>query len=98
MQSTHITQIVISKLRNTQDREKFLSLSQQMLAWFFNQDGFISYEIYENDLNWADKIVYRDKQSAEQINCAFGKTDIYQKMIQLVQPDYCGFLGTQIKL
>ena len=93
-----VVQIVISKLITESKRERFVELTSQMKNWFLAQGGFISYEAYENGLNLADKIVYKDNESAERINKLFMETDIAKEMLTLVEPDYSSFMGTHIGL
>lgn len=91
-----VVQIVISKLKADASRERFVELTIQMKEWFLAQDGFVSYEVYENDRDWADKIVWKDSESAKRINKAFLQSNIFKEMGTLVEPDYRGFFGRRV--
>lgn len=91
-------QIIISKLIASSKRDPFVELTKQMKNWFLTQDGFVSYEAYENDLNLADKIVYKNNESAKRTNKLFMETEIAKEMLTLVEPNYSGFMGTNIEL
>jgi len=93
-----IIQIVISKLIASSKRDRFIELTKQMNNWFLTQDGFVSYEAYENNLNLADKIVYKNKESAKRINKMFMETEIAKEMLTLVEPGYSSFIGENINL
>ena len=93
-----VVQIVISKLIDNQQRDRFVELTKQMKNWFLSQDGFVSYEAYENQANMADKIVYKNTESATRINQLFMQTDIAKEMLTLVDSDYTGFMGATIAL
>lgn len=67
-----------------------------MKKWLHSPDGFVSYEVYENDRNWADRIVWRDAESAQRINKAFMESEIAWKMLTLVESDYRGILGKSV--
>jgi len=88
-----IVQIVISNLKPDASRARFMELTNEMKKWLLSQDGFVSYEVYENDLHWADKIAYVDKESAERINQLFMRTEIAKEMLNYVEPDYTAFMG-----
>ena len=89
-------QIVISNLKPDANREHFLGLTNEMKKWFLTQDGFISYEVFENNHQWADKIVYKNNESAERINQLFMKTDIAKEMLNYVEPGYSVFMGKSV--
>lgn len=91
-----VVQIVISKLKPAASRERFIELTKEMKQWFLTQDGFIAYEVYENKHNWADKIVYENNDAADRINHLFMKTKIAKEMLELVEPDFSGFIGTNV--
>lgn len=93
-----IIQIIISKLIASSKKERFIALTKQMKNWLSTQDGFISYEAYENNLNLADKIVYKNYESAKRINSLFMETEIAKEMLTLVEADYSGLMGTTIEL
>ena len=93
-----VIQIIISKLIASSKRDRFVELTEQMKNWFLTQDGFVSYEAYENDLNLADKIVYKNNESAKRTNKLFMETEIAKEMLTLVEPNYSGFMGTNIEL
>ena len=98
LNDAQLVQIVISTLRPGASRERFIELTKQMQEWFLAQDGFVSYEVYENDRHWADKIVWRDAESARRINDAFLASNIFKEMGTLVAPDYRGFFGRRVDL
>ena len=98
LNDAQVVQVVISTLKAGASRERFIELTKQMKEWFLAQDGFVSYEIYENDRNWADKIVWRDAESAKRINKAFLESGIAQEMLTLVEPDYRGILGKRVEV
>ena len=87
---------MISKLKAGASRERFIELTKQMKEWFLTQEGFVSYEVYENDRHWADKIVWKNSESAKRINRAFLESDIFKEMGTLVEPDYRGFFGRTV--
>lgn len=91
-----ITQMVIFRLRPGVDAAAFIELSQAMHAWLQEQDGFCSYELYQGDAHWADRICWRDTDCATRGNHAFFETSIYQDMLQLVEPDYSAILGRRV--
>lgn len=93
-----VIQIIISKLIASSKRDRFVELTEQMKNWFLTQDGFVSYEAYENDLNLADKIVYKNNESAKRTNKLFMETEIAKEMLTLIEPNYSGFMGTNIEL
>ena len=93
-----VIQIITSKLIASSKRERFVELTKQMKNWFLTQDGFVTYEAYENDLNLADKIVYKNKESAKRINKFFMEIEIAKESLTLVEPDYSGFMGTNINV
>ena len=96
MSDARVVQIVISKLKAGASRERFIELTKQMKEWFLAQDGFVSYEVYENDRDWADKIVWKDSDSAKRINTAFLESELFREMETLVEPDYRGFFGKRV--
>lgn len=91
-----VVQVVIFKLRPDANRERFIELTKQMKAWFLTQDGYVSYEIYDNHPNWADKLVWRDIERAERIKKAFHDSAIFKELEKLLEQDYRGFLGEEI--
>ena len=92
----NIVQIVVSKLKPNTSREHFVELTTEMKKWLLNQDGFISYEVYENNGHWADKIVYKNKESLEHINLLFLNTEIAKEMLNYIEPDYTTFIGKSV--
>lgn len=58
-------QIVKFKLRPDTSRETFLYLTKQMIAWLKDKKGFIAYELYEGSEFWADRIAWKDQESAQ---------------------------------
>ena len=93
-----IVQIVISELINNSKKERFVELTKQMKQWFLNQDGFVSYEAYENNGKLADKIVYKNDESAKKLNKLFMDTEMAKEMLTLIKSDYTGFMGSSIDL
>ena len=91
-------QIVLSKLKPATSRERFIELTKEMKLWLLTQEGFVSYEIYEDKQNWADKIVYENRDAAERINHLFMKTKVAEKMLELVEPDFIGFIGAKVEV
>ena len=95
---TQVVQIVLSRLKTSASRERFIELTKKMKEWLSAQEGFVSYEAYENDEHWADKIVWSDSESAKRINEAFLESEIYAEMGTLLDPDYRGFIGKKIEV
>ena len=93
-----VVQIVISKLKSDASRTHFIELTKEMKQWFLAQDGFIAYEVYENEQDWADKIVYENSDAADRINHLFLKTKIAEEMLKLVVPDFSVFMGTKVEV
>ena len=93
-----VVQIVISELIDKSKKERFIELTKQMKKWFINQDGFVSYEAYENNEKLADKIVYKNNDSAKRINKLFMDTSVAKEMLSLVKSNYTGFMGKSIEL
>ena len=93
-----VIQIIISKLISSSKRDRFVELTKQMKSWLLTQNGFVSYEAYENDLNLADKIVYINNESAKRMNKLFMETEIAKEMLTLVEPNHSGFMGTNINV
>ena len=93
-----VVQIVISELIDKSKKERFIELTKQMKKWFINQDGFVPYEAYENNEKLADKIVYKNNDSAKRINKLFMDTSVAKEMLSLVKSNYTGFMGKSIEL
>ena len=93
-----LVQIVISRLREEANREEFVNLTRAMVNWLEHQPGFISYELYEGERGWADRIVWSGPEVARAANSAFGKTPIGRRMAELVDPNYRGFMGSRLQL
>lgn len=93
-----VVQIVLSKLKPAASLERFIELTKEMKRWLLGQEGFVAYEIYENERNLADKIVYENSNAAGRINHLFLKTKIAKEMLELVDPGYSGFMGVKVDI
>ena len=65
-----------------------------MVAWLSHQPGFVSYELYESKDGWADRIEW----AAKHANRAFAMTEIFQRMMAIVDSDYRGIVGRVVDL
>ncbi len=92
------TQIVISKLTLIENRDRFIELTREMVAWLKRQPGFLEYTLYENGVNMSDSLVYESEEAANKINEDFRNTDICKSFLTLVDPDYRGFFGKKVSL
>ena len=93
-----VTQIVISELRRAEDRDLFVEITREMVSWLEDQSGFLAYALYEDGLQMADTLTYESKAAAQRINEDFRETDIYRRLIRLVQDDYRGVIGSPVPL
>jgi quinol monooxygenase YgiN len=90
--------IVISRLRLGASREGFLDVTRRMVNWLRLQPGFVGYELYEGEENWADRLEWASTAQAERGRQAFLATDIYAEMIQFVSDDHRGIIGRSVPL
>ncbi|MER5180268.1 hypothetical protein ABT009_18160 [Streptomyces sp. NPDC002896] len=90
--------IVISRLRPGASREGFLDVTRRMVNWLRLQPGFVGYELYEGEDNWADRLEWESTAYAEHGRQAFLATDIYAEMIQFVADDHRGIIGRSVPL
>jgi quinol monooxygenase YgiN len=90
--------IVILKLRPEASREGFLDITRRMVDWLQLQPGFLGYELYEGDENWADRLEWESTGHAEQGRQAFLATDIHAEIIQFVADDHWGIIGRRVPL
>jgi quinol monooxygenase YgiN len=95
---TNVMQIVISRLRDGADRDAFLALTREMVAWLSTQPGFVSYELYEGKEGWADRIEWASTGAAVEGNQAFATTDVFHKMMTIVDSDHRGLIGRRVDL
>jgi quinol monooxygenase YgiN len=93
-----MTQVVISRLKKIENRERFIALTRQMVAWLHAQPGFLHYVLYENGRNFSDTLVYASEEAAKRINDDFQKTAIHPEMVSLVESGYTGFFGREVEL
>jgi quinol monooxygenase YgiN len=91
-------QIVLSRLRRSEDRDTFLELTRQMVAWLSAQPGFVHYELYESKDGWADRIEWASIATAAEGNRAFAATEIFRRLMEIVDPDYRGIVGRVVDL
>ncbi|MDH5694885.1 MAG: hypothetical protein OEZ47_17445 [Gammaproteobacteria bacterium] len=91
-------QLVISSLKPGASYERFVELTKEMYEWLQLQNGFVSYEVYENHPKWADKLVYENIECAERINQDFLTTEIAKEMLDMVEPAYKIFTGKSLSL
>ncbi|MEW2117362.1 hypothetical protein AB0945_19650 [Streptomyces sp. NPDC005474] len=90
--------IVILRLRPEASREAFLDVTRRMVDWLRLQPGFVGYELYEAEENWADRLEWESTVHAEQGRRAFLGTDIYAEMIGYVEDDHHGIIGRSVPL
>jgi len=93
-----VVQIVIAKLKGDENRQRFIELTKEMKLWLLKQEGFISYEVYENGLDWTDRIVYKNGECADVINKLFLETRMAKEMKELVEATYSSFMGVFVDL
>ena len=86
-------QIVKFKLKPDTSRESFLELTEQMVAWLKNKDGFIAYELYEGSEFWSDRIVWNAQCFAQEGLKDFLSSAIAKKLVHLVEDGYNSFSG-----
>ena len=91
-------QIVKFKLKPDTSRESFLELTEQMVAWLKNKDGFIAYELYEGSEFWSDRIAWNDQSFAQDGLKDFLSTAIAEKLVHLVEDSYSSFFGQVVTL
>ena len=94
--SDFFVQVVISRLNSKATRERFLELTKEMYQWLLAQEGFISYEVFDNHPRWADKLVYQNKEAAERINKLFMETELAKNMLDLIEPGFTLFMGRPV--
>lgn len=96
LQETMYVQIVNFKLRPDTSCAAFLELTEQMIAWLKNQDGFVAYELYKGADCWLDRIAWKSAKHAQDGLSEFLSTEIAQLMLPLVESDYNSFFGEAI--
>ena len=89
-------QIVKFKLKPDTSRESFLDLTEQMVAWLKNKDGFIAYELYEGSEYWSDRIAWNDQSFAQDGLKDFLSTAIAKNLVHLVEDGYSNFFGQSV--
>lgn len=95
---SEIIQVILFRLLDLGARDEFLELSQEMKVWLGDQEGFISYGLYEGKDGWANCMVWRNLEDSKNGNEAFLKTGIYQALQKLVDSDFRGFVGEEVNL
>lgn len=95
---SEIIQIILFRLRDSGARDELLELSQEMKICLADQEGFVTYELYEGKDGWANRIVWRNLEDSKNGNEIFLKTDIYQALQKLIDSDFRGFVGEEINL
>lgn len=89
-------QIVKFKLKPESSRELFLKLTEEMISWLKEQDGFVAYELYQGSDCWSDRIVWHTEQQARVGRQIFLSTNIVKQMLDLVENDFSSFFGEVI--
>lgn len=97
-ESEKVIQIVVSALKPDASRERFFELTRDMVEWLEYQQGFEGYELYEGPDGMADTITYSSMDSATRINQKFTETNIFKEMVEMIESDYRGLLGSRVKL
>lgn len=94
-----VEQIVITRLRDPAERERFLDVTRQMVAWLSEQSGFLGYELFEGEHGeWSDRLSWASREDAERVTRAFVETPTGREMLDLVAPGYRYMLGERINL
>lgn len=91
-----IVQVVISNAKPGVNKKEFRKLTAQMAAWLKKQKGFVSYELYESETGWADRIVWTTLKAAKQGNNAFSQTTIGTLMSNFIEPGFNAFMGKPV--
>lgn len=89
-------QIVKFKLKPDSARDEFLELTEQMIAWLKEKDGFVAYELYEGTEYWSDRIAWESEKHARAGMDDFLNTKIAEQIIPLVESDYSSFIGEAV--
>ena len=89
-------QMVKFRLKSDASRESFMQLTEKMVAWLKQRNGFVAYELYEGAECWSDRIVWRNKEHAEDGLKHFLLTDIAKQITLLVQDSFDSFMGQQV--
>lgn len=89
-------QIVKFKLKPDTSRELFLDLTEQMVEWLKNKDGFIAYELYEGSEFWSDRIAWKEQSSAQEGLKEFLNTTIANELVHFVEDGYSSFFGQAV--
>lgn len=89
-------QIVTFKLKPDTSRELFLELTEQMIAWLRDREGFLAYELYEGAEYWSDRIAWASERHAKAGLEAFVTSTTARQMIALVESGYSSFFGEAI--
>jgi quinol monooxygenase YgiN len=89
-------QIVKFRLKSDTSRETFMQLTEKMVAWLKQRNGFVAYELYEGTEYWSDRIVWLDKEHAETGLKDLLNTDLISQIMLHVQDDFDSFMGQQI--
>ena len=89
-------QIVQFVLKPEASVERFRALSHDMVAWLQAQEGFVGYELYEGRNTWADRLVWRDRECAEQGLKRFLETPLAGNITSQVAEGFTAFMGRAV--
>ena len=94
-----VEQIVITRLRDPAERERFLDVTRSMVAWLREQTGFLGYELFEGEHGeWSDRLSWASREDAERVTRAFVETPVGREMLDLVAPGYRYIMGVRVDL
>lgn len=91
--SDHAVQIVVFRLVPDADREAFLRVTEQLVDWLREQPGFVGYQLYEGQQDWADRLEWDTSAHAEQARRNFTATEVYADLITYLADDYRSMIG-----
>jgi len=91
-----IAQVVIFTLKTPELRKEFLELTEQMVAWLYQQPGFVSYDLIEGDNAWSDRLVWQSLEDEKRGREAFLDTATARKMLECVDVDFRSVTGEAV--
>ena len=89
-------QVVKFALKPGASSQHFLALTEEMLAWLKQQEGFLGYELYEENGVWLDRVVWQNKTAGEAGLRNFLTTPLAAKIIEFVEDEPQVFFGKPV--